>query len=314
MTGAIDNGGAVAIKGFNYQKASIILVMINNYHRDNFSVIPEAEDDFQVHVDGKNIFIQVKGEKSITLSKLITKDIIKKNLYSGQDDDTRKIFVWDMGRNFKNDLIENKDGNIVSPLFRYSVGDSTRIISDLNLDISQQKRLNNQYIYITPFSNNLTEAIKRLFGEMVDQELHVNNETGRALLAELILMIDQKSEISVQDDNLDEKIISGEYLKNLFVRVEQFQMFDKVLNKLPHNGLKKEKIKQERTKILIGYQNIKIKTKRDCNSLDLENLSEQELVEQIIQIIRKYDKTLLNDNLINAIAIECLCELWEEEL
>lgn len=78
MTGAIDNGGAVAIKGFNYQKASIILVMINNYHRDNFSVIPEAEDDFQVHVDGKNIFIQVKGEKSITLSKLITKDIIKK--------------------------------------------------------------------------------------------------------------------------------------------------------------------------------------------------------------------------------------------
>ncbi|MBB6696659.1 hypothetical protein [Clostridium algidicarnis] len=51
MANTIDNGGAIAIKGFNYQKASIILVMIKNYSRDGFHVIPEAEDDFQVHVD-----------------------------------------------------------------------------------------------------------------------------------------------------------------------------------------------------------------------------------------------------------------------
>ena len=63
MPNKINNGGAIAIKGFNYQKASIILIMINNYQREDFLIIPEAEDDFQVYVDGKTIFIQVKGEK-----------------------------------------------------------------------------------------------------------------------------------------------------------------------------------------------------------------------------------------------------------
>lgn len=314
MPNKIDNGGAIAIKGFNYQKASIILIMINNYQRDDFSVIPEAEDDFQVHVNRKNIFIQVKGEKSITLSKLITKEIIEKNLVPGQDDDTRKIFVWDIGKSFQNDLIENKNGNIISPLLSYSDDDVKKVINDLSLNTSQQKRLKNQYIYRTPFSNDLTEAIKRLFGEMIAQELHVNNESGRALLAELTLMIDQKSEIIVQDDNYYEKMIDNEYLKNVFVRVEQFQMFDEILNKLSYNGLRKEKIKQEKTKILVGHQNIKKKTKNNCNDLDLENLNEQELVNQIVQIIRNHDNTMTNDNLMIAIAIECLCELWEDEL
>lgn len=314
MADNIDNGGAIAIKGFNYQKASIILVMINNYQRDGFSVIPEADDDFQVHVDGKNIFIQVKGEKSITLKKLINKQIIEKNLVPGHDEDTRKIFVWDIGKSFQNDLIENEIGNIISPLLKYSDDDSKKIISDLNLDTNQQKRLGNQFLYKTPFTNNLTEAIKWLFGEMVIQELHVNNESGRALLAELTLMIDQKSEITLHGNNYHEKTIDAEYLKNIFVRVEQFKMFDEILDKLPYNVLKKERIKYERAKILIGHQNIKKKVKADCSSLDLENLTELELVNQIIEIVKSHDSTMDNDNLMIAIATECLCELWEDEL
>jgi len=314
MTNKIDNGGAIAIKGFNYQKASIILVIINNYQRDGFSVIPEADDDFQVHVDGKNIFIQVKGEKSITLNKLVSKQIIEKNLVPGQDDDTRKIFVWDIGKSFQKELIENKIGNIISPLLKYSDADSKKVISDLNLDVNQQKRLGNQFLYKTPFTNDLTEAIKRLFGEMVIQELHINNESGRALLAELTLMIDQKSEIILHGDNYHEKVIDGEYLKNIFVRVEQFKMFDEILDKLPYNALKREKIKHERTKILIGHQNIKKKVKDDCGSLDLENLTEHELVNQIVEIVRSHDNTISNDNLMIAIATECLCELWGDEL
>ena len=79
MARKMENGGAIAIKGFNYQKASIILVMINNYSRDGFKVIPEADDDFQILVEGQNIFIQVKGEKNLTLKQLINKGIIEKN-------------------------------------------------------------------------------------------------------------------------------------------------------------------------------------------------------------------------------------------
>lgn len=314
MPNKINNGGAISIKGFNYQKASIILIMINNYQREDFLIIPEAEDDFQVYVDGKTIFIQVKGEKNITLQKLISKEIIKKNLIPGHDEDIRKIFVWDIGENFQSSLKEIVSGNIISPLLNYSDQDLKRISDNLNLNENQQIRLKNQYIYKTPFNNNLTEAIKRLFGELVSQNLQINNESGRALLSELSLMIDQKSEIIVLDNNYSQKTIDNAYLKKIFARVEQHQEFDRILDKLSYNEFKKRKIKQEKTKILVSYQNIKKKTKNYCNNLDLEQSTEQELINQIVQIIKNHDSSITNDNLIIAIAIECLCELWEDTL
>ena len=314
MPNKINNGGAIAIKGFNYQKASIILIMINNYQREDFLIIPEAEDDFQVYVDGKTIFIQVKGEKNITLQKLISKEIIKKNLFPGHDEDIRKIFVWDIGENFQNSLKEIVSGNIISPLLNYSDEDLKRIADNLNLNENQQIRLKNQYIYKTPFNNNLTEAIKRLFGELVSHNLHINNESGRALLSELSLMIDQKSEIIVLDNNYSQKTIDNVYLKKVFARVEQHQKFDRILDKLSYNELKKSKIKQEKTKILVSCQNIKKKTINYCNNLDLEQSTEQELINQIVQIIKNHDSSITNNNLIIAIAIECLCELWEDAL
>lgn len=312
MPNKINNGGAIAIKGFNYQKASIILIMINNYQREDFLIIPEAEDDFQVYVNGKTIFIQVKGEKNITLQKLISKEIIKKNLIPGHDEDIRKIFVWDIDKKFQNSLKEIVSGNIISPLLNYSDQDLKRISDNLNLNENQQIRLKNQYIYKTPFNNNLTEAIKRLFGELVSQNLQINNESGRALLSELSLMIDQKSEIIVLDNNYSLKTIDNVYLKKVFARVEQHQEFDRILDKLSYNEFKKRRIKQEKTKILVSYQNIKKKTKNYCNNLNLEQSTEQELINQIVQIIKNHDSSITNDNLI--IAIECLCELWEDAL
>lgn len=65
-----DNGGAIAIKGFNYQKAAIVLVMINNYQKNNFKVIPESKEDFEVYIDNEVYFIQVKGTKGLSISKL----------------------------------------------------------------------------------------------------------------------------------------------------------------------------------------------------------------------------------------------------
>lgn len=67
----IDNGGATAIKGFNYQKASIILVLLKNFEKEEFAIVPEAGDDFEVHVDNKKIYVQVKGTKQLSLKKLI---------------------------------------------------------------------------------------------------------------------------------------------------------------------------------------------------------------------------------------------------
>ena len=314
MANTIDNGGAIAIKGFNYQKASIILVMIKNYSRDGFHVIPEAEDDFQVHVDDKNIFIQVKGEKSITLNKLVKKEIIKKNLVPGQDEDIRKIFFWDISSAFHKELTNVPTGNVTSSLLKYSDDHKNKIVAALKLNDNQKKRLDNQFLYTTPFNNDLTEAITRLFGEMVKQELHVDNESGRALLAELSLMIDQKSEIIVHANDFTEKIIDGRYLKSLFVRVQQLDLFDKILEKSNYNTFRKNRIQHERTKILVAYQNTKKKTKEHCNccNLDFENSSEDELIAELITIVKETDDTINNENLLVAISVECLCDLWEE--
>ena len=310
MSGKIENGGAVAIKGFNYQKASLILVMINNYSRDGFKVVPEADDDFQIHVDGQNIYIQVKGEKSITLAKLINEKIIEKNLVPGQDEDIRKIFVWDIGRTFQGNLEEKKVGHIISPLLKCSSSDKEKIVNDLALDLNQQKRLNNQFIYQTPFSNNLTEAIKYLFGEMVIQKLHVDIESGRALLAELSLMIDQKSETIFDGDNYQEKEIDGDYLKEIFIQVQKIEMFNEVLDNLTYNSFRREKVRQERVKVPISYYDIKKNVKSKCKNLDIETTPEQELVDEIIEVIDSLSN-INNGNLKIAIAIECLCELWE---
>ncbi|QOV19232.1 DUF4297 domain-containing protein [Blautia liquoris] len=310
-----DNGGAIAIKGFNYQKACIILVMIKNYSRDEFHIIPEAEDDFQVHIDDKNIFIQVKGSKCMTLNKLIKKEIIGKNLIPGQDEDIRKIFFWDISASFKKELTVLPTGNITSPLLKYTDEHKDKITTELQLDESQKERLDNQFLYTTPFNNDLTEAISRLFGEMVTQGLHVDKESGRAVLAELSLMIDQKSEVLVSGDDYTEKTINGEYLKNIFIRVQQLDLFDEILDKSKYNTFKKERIRFERTKILIHYQNTKKKAKEHCNccNLDFENSSEDELIDELVTIVRETDDTISDVNLLVAISVECLCDLWEGE-
>ena len=310
-----DNGGAIAIKGFNYQKACIILVMIKNYSRDEFHIIPEAEDDFQVHIDDKNIFIQVKGSKCMTLNKLIKKEIIGKNLIPGQDEDIRKIFFWDISASFKKELTVLPTGNITSPLLKYTDEHKDKITTELQLDESQKERLDNQFLYTTPFNNDLTEAISRLFGEMVTQGLHVDKESGRAVLAELSLMIDQKSEVLVSGDDYTEKTINGEYLKNIFIRVQQLDLFDEILDKSKYNTFKKERIRFERTKILIHYQNTKKKAKEHCNccNLDFENSSSDELIDELVTIVRETDDTISDVNLLVAISVECLCDLWEGE-
>ena len=71
----IDNGGAIALKGFNYQNAVASLIAILNYDRDNFLLFVETKDDIEVDVEDKHFFIQVKGQH-LSLSSLLN---IKKN-------------------------------------------------------------------------------------------------------------------------------------------------------------------------------------------------------------------------------------------
>lgn len=316
-----DNGGAIAIKGFNYQKAAIMLVMINNYQKKNFKVIPESKEDFEVHVDNEIYFIQVKGTKKLSVKSLvkrekkettIAKSIIEKNLEPGTDKNQRKIFVHSLADTTKKDLI-SEDGTIVTPIYKLSDKQKKTVIDSLELNASQKLRLKNQKFYITPFSNDLTIAMKHLKGEMVEKDLLVTKKRTNLVLGELVQEIDAKSEIEVfSDKDISRKIIDSNFLKEVFVSVQKKEMFDSILENLPYNHLRKMKIELEKTKILFSYQSLKEKVKNIIDIKQLMDMRDEEIVRVIVKEIQRIDTTIENEELMIAISIDCYCEIVGE--
>lgn len=316
-----DNGGAIAIKGFNYQKAAIMLVMINNYHKQNFKVIPESKEDFEVHVDNDIYFIQVKGTQKLSVNSLssrtkketkIVKSIIEKNLEPGTDTNKRKIFVYSLADTTKKDMV-SEDGTLVTPIYKLSDEQKKTIIDRLNLNQNQKLRLQNQKFYITPFCNDLTLARKHLKGEMVEKDLLVTKKRANLVLGELAQEIDSKSEIEVfSDADISRKIIDSNFLKEVFVSVERKDKFDDILEELPYNQLRKRKIKVEKTKILFSYQSLKEKVKSTIDVEELMDMSDEEVVDFIVEEIRKIDSKIKSKELMIAISIDCYCEIGGE--
>lgn len=317
-----DNGGAIAIKGFNYQKAAIMLVMIDNYQKQNFEVIPESKEDFEVHIDNEIYFIQVKGTKKLSVKSLIKREkkgtkiaesIIEKNLEPGTDRNKRKIFVHSLADTTKKDLI-SEAGTIVNPVYRLSDKQKETVIDSLDLGDSQKKRLENQKFYITPFSNDATLASTHLKGKMVEKDLLVTKKRADLVLGALILEIDAKSEIEVVSArDIPRKIIDSKFLKEVFVNVQKKDMFDSILEKLPYNRLKKMKIEMEKTKILVSYQSLKEEIKSKINIEQLMDMtSDKEVVATIIKEIEKIEPTFGNEELKIAISIDCYCEIGGE--
>lgn len=318
----VDTGGSIAIKGFNYQKASMILVMIKNYRKNNFMVIPEARDDFEVRYEDESFFIQAKGTKNLSLSDLtrqsknkkkeIKPSILEKNIIPGDKSNIRKIFLWSIINSTKKNLKKVSKDRIVSPIYKFSDEQKEEIISKLNLNQEQVTRLNNQFIFITPFKNNNKIAITFLKGEMVNEGLMSSNQRAQVILGELVLQIDQKSEIEIIDErDYDKKIINGNYLHKIFTTVEQMQNFDRILNNLPISSMKKMKIKNEKVKIPLLFQNIKSRIKEKISVDELLEISDLEALKILINLAEKENDKINNEQLW-ALAIECYCELGEE--
>ncbi|MBC6310000.1 DUF4297 domain-containing protein [Listeria sp. FSL L7-1582] len=314
-----DNGGAIAIKGFNYQKASIILVMIHNFTRKNFKVFPESNEDFEIHMNNKIYYIQVKGTKKITLGKLKYRpngkpSILEKNLLPSTKINRRKIFLWDLAETTKAKL-EDQPGTLVPIIHSFSSEQKVELSESLGLNQDQMDKLNNQYVYITPFTNDLNSAITRLQGEMVTANLLVTNERARLVLGELSLEIDQKSEIIMTtDDSFKRKEIDGRYLKHVFATVQQKEMFDEVLNGYPCNTIVKNKVKKIKLGIPLLYQSLKeqIKQKADINII-MNSVDDKSAIDYLRSLMMDIE-TGIDTELSIALAIDCFCELGEQQL
>lgn len=313
-----DNGGATAIKGFNYQKASLILVIIKNFQKENFSVIPESREDFEINLDNRRFFIQVKGTKKLSwnnLSKNDKKDlsILEKNIHPGEDDDIRKLFLWSLTDSTKKELEEVYNSSLVEPIYSFSDEIREKIIKKLNLNSKQIDRFNNQYLYITPFENDLTIALTYLKGVMIDEGIVTDNIRTNILLGNLSILIDKKSEVDIKTYNdVDKKTISGNYLRTLFTTNEQKNKFEKVLENLDMNQLKKTLIRNSKTKIPLLYQTLKQKLKSKINVQSLINLPENEVLDIIIDNAKELSDNDIKDEQLWALAIDCYCELGDD--
>lgn len=311
----IDNGGAEAIKGFNFQKANLILVAIENYTKSGFKIYIEAEDDIVVSYDDYNAFIQVKKQKH-TFNSLLKKEngkkkgskknsILEKNLYSGGDGDRYKIFLSEFGeKDFKN-LIAKEPGEICNKLYELSEEAKTEVSKKLPVELVS--KLDNFYLYISSISEDFNDAERHLIGTLNKSGISVDNNRGRNVISELCLMIDQKGEKKIENfEDRELKYLNSEYLSQVFITSEVMSNFDKILDGLNYNGIKKGRIRQQKNKIDIALSESKNGIVLFLNEFpNIEELSDKEIIDIVIE---KFKEKHAENELI-ALTIEIICEM-----
>lgn len=315
-----ENGGAVAIKGFNFQKAAITYIAIKNYDKPNFIILVEAKDDFEVKFDDYEAYIQVKSQK-LSLKKILNetkgKSILEKNLTNGDENSQYKIFVKGFAQTDINQMIVTENGMICGPLYGYNDNQKNEIIEQFrnnNYLTEVEKKLLSSYIYELPFIDKLESAITVLLGEMTNKEIDVGHKRGQIAINELFTLIDQKSEYIVKnEEDYKKKEISQSDLEGIFKLTSTLEMFDEILDATSYTFFKKKKIKKEQLKIIHAYKKekeIAVENTKDINILDYD-------VDELINVACEqcnYDESfnILNIYIKIAIIIEVLTEMSED--
>lgn len=313
-----ENGGANAIKGFNFQKAVITFIAIKNYDKPNFQILVEAKDDFEVKHDGYEAYIQVKSQK-LSINQLLNsndgKSILEKNLSSGDMNSRFKIFVKSFAEKDLKKMIEI-DGDICNPIYSYNEKQKNTILEKLKKSEKIKEfedKLLSSYIYIPPFKDKLAEAIPFLLGELSLRDIDVSKKRGQMAINELFTLIDQKSEYIVKcEKDYQKKQILKKDLKEIFKLSSKLDEFDNLLEATSYSYFVKKQIKKEQLKIMHVYGIEKRFVKQDLRNLDLLNETEEEIIKKAIEKCDANSKfSNLNVNAKNAIVIEVLAEMSE---
>ncbi|MGM0949360.1 MAG: DUF4297 domain-containing protein [Bacillota bacterium] len=328
-----DNGGAEAIKGFNFQKANLILLSVNNYQKNNFKIYIEAEDDIVVSYENYKAFIQVK--KQVHTFKTITKkemkkindpsgkskkkisvpspSILEKNLSSGTEENTFKLIVKDVGQKDKKQLKIKRPGSICSEL--HVLNDTAKETLIKSLPDELVKKIENFYFFVSPVHEDLNEAEKYLIGCLTAAGVSVDDKRGRLIIAELSLTIDQKAQYVITNEvDKELKLMDKDYFSRILQTSESLNRFDNVLNSLDYNMIIKKHIKKEKLKIELNKIELKEDIKNAINEYienqnDVLKISDKEIIEYVVN---EFKSTKIEDITLIAVAIESLCELGDE--
>ena len=305
---AKDNGGAIAQRGFNFQNCVISLVAIRNYTKKNFSIYVEADDDFEVtYDDNYHAYIQVKGEKKMSLNKLMKRtskapSIFDKHFSNGTEDSKYKIVVYNF---LESDLNQMQEQMAEEELFSKSW-----LLSDNQKNQICNERSNNFSLVKTDFDNDIATARTYLKGELLNQKIAVENKDD-LILDELFRQIIQKSEKNVQTkEDKELKKITSEELNLILQKLTSKARFEKELEKFGLTSFRIEKIKKEEKKIILEYMAVK-KAILEYFKTN-ENKLEEELVTKVVKDTFNLPAMQdLSENSRYAVALSAYCDILE---
>ncbi|WP_285011845.1 dsDNA nuclease domain-containing protein [Lactococcus formosensis] len=271
-----DNGGARAIRGFNFQDAVISLVCIRNYNEPNFHVFIETDDDFEVlmHED-YHAYIQVKSGKSLSVTKLANApegkiSVFEKNFSNGDENSVYKIVVHDFSKSDIKKMSEKLDDELFGSSYSLS-SDHAQIVNNQLIDKFS--------LVVSDFAPKLEVARTFLTGEMVKQGISVDNKNNQ-ILDEMFRIISQKSEFEVQEENdRFKKLITTEDLNYILRKTETFVKFKEILQSLPLSRYMKALIEKENIKIEVMHYELRLKiAKQIQENFQLEIVNENEII------------------------------------
>lgn len=334
----IDNGGAVAISGFNYQKSSIIYTILRYRNNNTFIIYPEAEEDFKFLVNDEIYYVQVKGEEDLSISKLKQRykvngkekentSIIEKNYSKGVVDDNHWIFLYDWNSSPNNKLNEDNSHEKFKPLLKYTDDQLKNLKNELKIVEKEIiERITKQRIYKTYFnkdSENSFRYLKSVLLETIDDNINTNHATLNTINSELWTLVDQKSEKKLTDIDdhyqFEIKAITQEHIEDICQIIDFESNFEGILENLGLNLAKKKRIQLARLKNDTLYSSLieDVLNRMDIKKYEklVDEGSEEEMVKYFEnEIIKISNFKIENQNEILAIAIDCYAyKLLEEE-
>lgn len=311
----IDNGGANAKKGFNYQDAIATLIIITNFSKDDFCIYLECKDDIEVDLTSHKFFVQVKSTRQ-SLSNLIkqykkkdgtySNSILYKNLNKTCAD---KINKYKIVTPAYSDGISAINGEIFKEIYQYTDEQKKQIIEKLEEQGLNKKeleeKLQNSSIYISPFDDNFEKAYTFLLGLMTQVGISVDNNRGEILLNELLIDIQKKSEKKiVVEQDIEKKKIKKDDLAKLSKVEICFKYMEELTTKLENAD-----IISFSDKIIINeyLRVVDLKHKSECKLIDdtLQNVDMSGKPEEILQNLHNNLSSInIESNLLYAILID----------
>ncbi len=311
----IDNGGANAKKGFNYQDAIATLIIITNFSKDDFCIYLECKDDIEVDLTSNKFFVQVKSTRQ-SLSNLIkqykkkdgtySNSILYKNLNKTCAD---KINTYKIVTPAYSDGISTINGEIFKEIYQYTDEQKKQIIEKLEEQGLNKKeleeKLQNSYIYVSPFDDNFEKAYTFLLGLMAQVGISVDNNRGEILLNELLIDIQKKSEKKiVVEQDIEKKKIKKDDLAKLSKVENCYKYMEEITTKLENAD-----IISFLDKIIINeyLRVVDLKHKSECKLVDdtLQNVDMSGKPEEILQNLHNNLSSInIESNLLYAILID----------